>query len=84
MPNIKKRVDLRCSVCGNDQFAIDEAIQDLAAAPDEIVVKCTDCGRVTTKGKLIEDNSYAIHATIEELKLDVVKQLEKDLKRVLK
>lgn len=85
MKNIKKNISMMCSVCGNDQFStIDEEFEDLQNAPENTEVKCADCGRITTKEQLIEENSEIIDANIEELKEDVVKQLQKDLRKIFK
>lgn len=85
MKNFEKSVSMKCSVCGNDQFStIDEKIEDLLHAPDETEVKCSDCGRVTTKEQHIEENSHIINANVEDLKDDIVKQLQKDIKKLFK
>lgn len=76
-------ISLKCSACGNDQFSVvDENIEDMLNAPDETGVKCSDCGRVTTKKQLIDENSYVINANIEDFKDDLVKELRKDFKKI--
>ena len=78
-------IGMKCSICGNDQFStVDESIEDMLNAPDETEVKCSDCGRVTTKEQLIEDNSHIIDANIEDFKDEILKQLQKDLKKIFK
>lgn len=85
MKDIEKSISMKCHICGNDQFStVDESSEDLLSAPDETEVKCSDCGRVTTKEQLIEENSYIIDANIENLKDDVMKQLQKDIKKMFK
>lgn len=85
MRDMEKGVSMKCSVCGNDQFStIDETIEDLQVAPDETEVKCSDCGRVTTKEQLIEENSHIIDANIEDFKEEIISQLEKDFKKMFK
>lgn len=78
-------INMKCSVCGNDQFStVDESIEDMLNAPDETEVKCSDCGRVTTKEQLIEENGHIIEANIEDFKDEIIKQLQKDFKKMLK
>jgi len=85
MKDMEKIVTMRCIVCGNDQFSsVDEAIEDIQDAPDEAEVKCSDCGRVTTKEQLIEDNSEAIEANIEDFKEEIMKQVQKEFKKLFK
>lgn len=85
MENMKKNIRMKCSVCGNDQFSVvTEGLEDLNSAPGEAEVKCSDCGRVTTKDQLIEDNEYIIESNIEDLKKEFIKQLNKDIKKRFK
>jgi uncharacterized Zn finger protein len=85
MKDMDMNISLKCNVCGNDQFsAVDENVEDLMNAPDDTLVKCSDCGRTITKEQLIEENSYIIDANIEDFKEEVVKQLEKELKNMFK
>lgn len=76
---------MKCSVCGNDQFStIDDSIEDMLKAADETEVKCSDCGRVITKEQLIEENSHIIDANIDDFKDEIMKQLQKDFKKMFK
>lgn len=85
MKDMEMSISMKCSVCGNDQFStVDESIEDMLNAPDETEVKCSDCGRVTTKEQLIEENSHIIDANIEDFKDEIVKQLQKDFKKMFK
>lgn len=85
MKDMKKIISLKCYICGNDQFsAIDESIHEIQDAPDETEVKCSDCGRVTTKEQFIEENSEVINANIEDFKEEIMKQLQKDFKKLFK
>ncbi|SDH43993.1 ECs_2282 family putative zinc-binding protein [Desulfosporosinus hippei] len=85
MKDLEMNIGMKCSVCGNDQFSIvDESIGDLLDAPDETKVKCSDCGFVTTKEQLIEDNGYIINANIEDFKEEIMKQIEKELKKMFR
>ncbi len=77
MKDIQKIVTMKCSVCGNDQFScIDEKI-NLQDADNSAEVKCSDCGRVTTKEQLIEDNRYIIDANLQDIKEEAIKAIKK-------
>lgn len=85
MRDMEMTISLRCSVCGNDQFsAVDESIQDIEEAEDEVEVKCSDCGRVTTKQELFEENTDVINANIEDFKDKIMKEVVKDFKKLFK
>lgn len=85
MKDMEINISMKCSVCGNDQFSmVDEGIDDLLTAPDETEVKCSDCGRITTKEQIINENSHIIDANLKDFKDDVVKQLQRDLKKKFK
>ena len=85
MNDMEKRVPMKCGVCGNDQFSlVDETIEDLLNAPDETLVKCSDCGRVISKGQLLEENQHIISAALEDLTEEAMDQVRKRLKKILK
>lgn len=85
MKNIEMTINLKCSVCGNDQFsAVNESVQDIGEVENDVEVKCSDCGRVVTKEQILEENSYVIEANFEDFKDEVMNQIEKDLKKIFK
>lgn len=85
MKDMEMSIDMKCSVCGNDQFStVDKSIEDLLSAPDDTEVKCSDCGRIITKEQLIEENNHIIEANIEDFKDEIMKQLQKDIKKIFK
>ena len=85
MKNLERNVTLYCPICGNDQFScIDESIDNLSDAPNDVTLKCSDCGSIFTKGELIESNEDIINANIEEIKQEAIKELEKKLKKMFK
>ena len=85
MKNLERNVTLYCPICGNDQFScIDESIDNLSDAPNDVTLKCSDCGSIFTKGELIESNQDIINANIEEIKQEAIKELEKKLKKMFK
>lgn len=85
MKDMEMQIIMKCSVCGNDQFSVvNEDFEDVQTAPGETELQCSDCGKVTTKEQILSENSYLIDANIEDFKKDIVKQLEKDLKKRFK
>lgn len=84
MKDLSMKVSMKCSVCGNDQFsAVDETIDDLFNASDNTEIKCGDCGRITTKEQLIEDNEHIINANLEDFKEEVANEIKKDFQKKL-
>ena len=76
---------MHCRICGNDQFEIlDKNIHCMEEATDETLLKCSDCGHITTKKELIEDNIGSINANIEDIEKDAIKEFEKELNRSFK
>jgi uncharacterized Zn finger protein len=85
MKDMELDIKMICNICGNDLFSpTDERIEDLLNAPDEVEIKCSDCGRVTTKEQLIEENSDIINSNMEDFEADIMKQLQKDIKKMFK
>lgn len=83
MKDIEKSISMRCSICGNDQFStVDERVEDIQEADDEVEIKCSDCGRVVTKEQLIEENSEIISANIEDIKEEFIGELQKKFKKM--
>ncbi len=81
-----KHINLKCNVCGNDQFSpLSEFVGDLTDAPDDIELKCSDCGTVISKVELFKANQHIIDANIDDLCKetvnDVIKTLEKSFKK---
>ena len=80
-----RKVTLYCPTCGNDQFScVDVEIDDLSDAPDDTRIQCADCKCFFTKAELIEANQDVINANIEDVKQDLMKDLEKKLKKMFK
>lgn len=77
MKDLSRNVSLRCSVCGNDQFAFDDENQNTK-------YKCTDCGKEYQREELIEENQSIINANVNDVKDEVVKEVEKELKKIFK
>ncbi|WP_217424807.1 ECs_2282 family putative zinc-binding protein [Virgibacillus ihumii] len=85
MKDINRQVNLKCEVCGNDQFSgVKEDVEDLSSAPDDTEIKCSDCGRHVTKEQLFEENEYVINANMEDLEKDLMKEAKKEFKNMFK
>lgn len=82
MKNLDRTLNLLCPVCGNDQFSsLDVDMDDILDASDDVRVQCADCKNIFTKKSLIEENSEAIEATIDDIKDDFIEELKKTLKK---
>lgn len=85
MKDLKRNITLLCPLCGNDQFeSIDCEFEDLKDAPEDIRLRCSDCDSIYAKQELIEANSENIDYAVEEMKDEIVKEFDKELKKVLK
>ena len=85
MKDMEMSISLKCSVCGNDLFSVvDETVEVLLDAPNDTLVKCSDCGREITKEEFIKENSHIIEANVEDFKADIMREFEKDLKKAFK
>ncbi|CAI2418399.1 Uncharacterised protein [Serratia proteamaculans] len=51
---------------------------------DSEVIKCTSCGKGTTKDELIEDNGESINIHVEEVKKELTKDFKKQMRDMLK
>ncbi len=85
MKSFNKQVSMLCPVCGNDQFEPIEIIND---DYDDVLgdsrFRCSDCGSVFTKDQLLEENEEKISIAISEMKDDILKNFENELKKVAK
>ena len=67
-----RSISLACPTCGNEEFEHDEA------SP---TCKCTDCGLLISHDDLKEANSDRIEAAVEEMKADVMGDMQERLKK---
>jgi hypothetical protein len=67
----RRNVALNCPTCGGTDFEI----PDDESQP----VKCVRCGRQTSRDELIRENSENISENVEEVKTEVLKDLQKEL-----
>lgn len=85
MKDFSMNVTLYCPICGNDQFStIDEYDGDLKEADGSIRFKCSDCGLIITKEELLDQNQDVINANIDDMKDEIIKEFNKNLKKALK
>lgn len=84
MKDLSKKISLLCGVCGNSQFmALDcngEEFLEFSKAP---VYKCSDCGREISREQLIEENQEMIDANLNDIKIEAVNELKKELQKSL-
>ena len=67
-----RSVSLVCPTCGNEEFEHDEV------SP---ICECSDCGLQISHDDLKEANSDRIEAAVEEMKADVMDDVQKRLKK---
>ncbi len=79
--DFSREVGLVCRACGNDRFEYDDSVGDLADASDVTKLTCSHCGLETTKGELMEDNSEAIAAVVDEIVEDVASAMQGDFEK---
>ena len=72
-----RRVELLCPVCGGKQFEYDETKAD---GP----VTCILCKRAFSRDQLIDANQENVAANLDELKDEVMKDVQKDLTDMFK
>ena len=84
MKDYSREIKMLCPVCANDQFSSLDGFDDLDIAPDNSKLQCADCGATFTKEELIEKNQHIIDANIEDVKKDLLKDLEKEIKKMFK
>ena len=70
-----RSITLHCPTCGGTDFA--------SASTESEVVKCANCALELTKDDLIGRNQENISAHTDEIKREVVADLEKHLKKSL-
>lgn len=68
-----RTVTLLCPTCGNTEMEHDSDLSDGGT------IKCPSCNRVMTKEELIRENGENIEYNVEEIKEEVIKDVEKML-----
>ena len=75
--NYTRSIPLNCPTCGSTQFC---GANEEASA----LVTCASCGRTLTSDELLRENSENIAEHVEEVKVQVVKDVSKQLQDSLK
>ena len=75
---------MHCRVCGCTQFVSHHPTDNLHEAPNDTEIECAHCGFKTSKGQLIQDNSEAIEASIEDMKDEIIEDLFRKFRKGLK
>lgn len=70
-----QEIVLMCPVCGNTEMEYTE---------ESDFIKCTSCGRETTKDELIRDNGESVDLHVSEIKKELKKDIQKQMKDMLK
>jgi len=73
-----RSVSMLCPTCGLDQFATREGSVD-----DALLVTCTSCGLEITKDDLVRANSENIDEQLNEVKEQLARDVEQELKKSL-
>lgn len=85
MEGLSKKVTLYCDRCGNDQFYFEDTNNsDVGLVSDDTILKCSDCGKIFTKEELIELNAEVITANVEDMKEEIVKEVQKEINKLFK
>lgn len=71
-----RSIKLHCSTCGGSDFEYDKQ--------DDGPIRCTSCERVFTRDELIRENGATIEANVDEVKKEVVDDMQKQLRDSLR
>lgn len=74
MKDLPRNINLYCDICGNDHFKFDS--EDVNTS-----YTCTDCGKVYTKEELLEINQSVINANIDDIKKELISEIQKELNK---
>lgn len=85
MDDLNKKVTLYCDRCGNNQFYFEDTNNsDVELVSDDTILKCSDCGKIFTKEELIELNAEVITANVEDMKEEIVKEVQREINKLFK
>ena len=75
----KRKVTLVCPTCGNTQFEYED---DLGSSNQ--LIRCPSCNSEFAKEELIRKNKRVIDNNVDEMKKEVIKDVEKEIKNIFK
>lgn len=75
-----RSIPVHCPTCGSSTFSSDDSVPD----EDSKVMTCAACGREITKAELLAANAENVEAHLDEVKTQVLKDVEKQLKDAFK
>ena len=81
--DFSKRITLLCDTCGNDLFEYDSKYE-YEEMPDDAIMTCSDCGRTYTKAELLECNHLRIQANVDDVKDEIIDELQRSIKKLFK
>ena len=71
MKDLSRKITMHCPICGNDQFStLDSEFEDLADAPDDARLQCSDCKTVFSKEELIEENQASVKNCSQKVSIE--------------
>ena len=68
-----------CPTCGNSDFESADGGEN-----QEATIRCPSCNRTMSRDELIRENGEIIDAAVDEVKADVLEDVGKELKDMLK
>lgn len=74
-----RSVKMVCPTCANDQFDYDNSIPET-----DRQYRCKDCNSSFSHDQIIAENGPAIESAVADMKSEIVKDMEKRLKKALK
>lgn len=74
-----RSVTLLCPTCGN---SILEQSED--GDNQEGMIRCPSCDRTMSKEELIHENGVVLNSAVDEMKAEVLEDVQKELKDMLK
>ncbi|KQA33491.1 ECs_2282 family putative zinc-binding protein [Vibrio cholerae] len=77
LKNLDRQISLMCPTCGCKDFSFDEH-------DENGLVTCAQCERQLTRTELVTENSELITESQNEIAKDAQKQIEAEMKKMLK
>ncbi|WP_143595786.1 ECs_2282 family putative zinc-binding protein [Tropicibacter naphthalenivorans] len=68
-----------CPTCANTTFSFDENLDE-----DDRIYTCGDCGQRFSYNDIMAANGELIQNTIEEMKNEIVSDMQKDIKKLFR